>query len=257
MIWTAHLALTLTPVPSDGKQADDAKAVAKALATARTQIEGVASGGGYVSSSNGGGNSWSFTLRVPNDDFSAALTELSGFGTVSNESSSSQDVSLQVADLAGRIDSANKTIDQFRLLLTKATKIGDILAIENELSTREADLESLMRQQASLSDQVSLSTISVTVTVAVKPLAGQEGGGGAPAAHRFRQGHHGRMARFQAIRQGLSDRVRGRAPLLTAGRHSGGAVVVRDFPDPTRAASAPAGAGGRVTRPAGLANFAV
>jgi hypothetical protein len=57
------------------------------------------------------------------------------------------------------------------LLLTKATKISDIMAIESQLDSREADMESLMRQQASLTDQVSLSTITVSVTAVIKPLA--------------------------------------------------------------------------------------
>jgi hypothetical protein len=56
------------------------------------------------------------------------------------------------------------SVDRIRVLLAKADKIGDVIAIESELTQREADLESLENRQAALKNQVALSTIAVTIT---------------------------------------------------------------------------------------------
>jgi hypothetical protein len=73
----------------------------------------------------------------------------------------SQDVTEEVADVDSRVRSAQATLDQFRTLLRKANKIGEILDIEREISTREADLEALQARQKALAAQTTMATITL------------------------------------------------------------------------------------------------
>jgi hypothetical protein len=75
--------------------------------------------------------------------------------------------------VASRLRTQQASVDRIRALLAQATTVGEIVSIESELTQREADLESLEAQQASLSDLTTLSTITVTLlgpqAVAAKP----------------------------------------------------------------------------------------
>jgi hypothetical protein len=83
---------------------------------------------------------------------------------VTQQSESTTDVTGEMVDVASRLRTMQASVDRLRDLMAEATSMKDVIALESELSGREADLESLQRRQATLSDQVALSTISVTVT---------------------------------------------------------------------------------------------
>ena len=101
------------------------------------------------------------TLRVPTARFSVAMDALARVGDVEQQSRTSQDVTTKVVDNDARVRAAGRSIRQIELLLGRATKIADIIAIESDLARRQADLDSLSSQQAYLADQTSLSTITV------------------------------------------------------------------------------------------------
>lgn len=52
--------------------------------------------------------------------------------------------------------------------MDQATKLSDVVTLEGELSTRQADLEALLARQASLKDRTSLATI--TLSLSEKPV---------------------------------------------------------------------------------------
>ena len=104
------------------------------------------------------------TLKVPPASLIKALNELSALGTEQSRSLSSQDVTTQVADVNARVASAAASIARLRTLYASATKVSDVIAIEDELSGRESDLESLQAQQKSLSTETQLATISLVLT---------------------------------------------------------------------------------------------
>jgi hypothetical protein len=91
------------------------------------------------------------------------MTDLEGVGRLVDSSTTSTDVSTQVVDVDERVKAARASIERIRLLLSRAERLGDIMSIESQLASREADLNSLLRQQATLADQTSLSTISVDI----------------------------------------------------------------------------------------------
>ena len=100
-------------------------------------------------------------LRVPSDRFESAMTAFATLGKVTQRSRESEDVTTQVIDNAARVRAAEHSIRQIELLLSRAEKLGDIIAIESDLARRQADLDSLKSQQEWLEDQTSLSTVNV------------------------------------------------------------------------------------------------
>ena len=100
-------------------------------------------------------------LRIPPARLDDVLTQLSALGKEQTRHSSSRDVTTQVADVDSRVRSAVDAIAQLQGLYSKATRVADVIAIEGELSQREADLESLQAQQRALAGQVSLATLTL------------------------------------------------------------------------------------------------
>jgi hypothetical protein len=129
----------------------------------------VARDGGFVASEDSSTDTHGSTVRssldvaVPQAGFQPAFGEISSFGTLVSRSSSTRDVTAQVVDVDSRVKSAQASIGQLRLLFNRATKLGDVIALENELSQREADLEALQAEQRDLRSQTTMSTISVDV----------------------------------------------------------------------------------------------
>lgn len=103
-------------------------------------------------------------LRVPAKSYADALADLEEIGTLRDSSSSTEDVTTQVIDVEARVKVQRASIERIRTLLSAAKDIGDIVRIESELSRREAELDSLLGQQAHLADQTSRSTISVDIS---------------------------------------------------------------------------------------------
>ncbi len=102
-------------------------------------------------------------IRVPSKDFSAAIEALEEVGVLESSTRTSEDVTTTVIDNAARIRAQEESLQRVEVLLGQATSIRDIVAIEAQLTRRQADLDSLKSQQAFLADQTSLSTIRVLI----------------------------------------------------------------------------------------------
>jgi hypothetical protein len=141
------------------------------LADARQDAINLANGlGGHVadeqsqSDSHGRLDRVDLSLRVPAESFEKALDGLAELGTVRHREQSVEDVTTQVIDVAARVKAQRASVESIEQLLSRATTIGDIMSIERQLSSRQAELDSLEQQQKYLADQTSLSTIQVTLT---------------------------------------------------------------------------------------------
>lgn len=104
-------------------------------------------------------------LRVPSSDFDEVMAQLGNgeLAELASTTSSAEDVTTQVIDVDARIKAQQASVDRVRQLLARAQSIRDIMAIEAELSNRQAQLDSLTQQQAYLADQTSLATIKVSI----------------------------------------------------------------------------------------------
>jgi hypothetical protein len=102
-------------------------------------------------------------LRIPEpklDDAIAAVTGTPG-GKVLSQTSSSQDVTGDIADLSSRVASQKASLERVRALMAKANSLQDVVTLESELSRRQSDLEALESRLATISDQADLSTLTV------------------------------------------------------------------------------------------------
>ncbi len=103
-------------------------------------------------------------VRIPPDQFDRALEQFGELGTVSSIQRSVADVTAQVVDLDGRLATAEASADRLRALLAQATTVADVVAVETELTRREAEVESLQGQRRVLADQVDLATVTISLT---------------------------------------------------------------------------------------------
>jgi hypothetical protein len=102
-------------------------------------------------------------LRIPAADYSKAFDALEKAGDLISSNSTSEDVTTQIIDIDARIRAQRASLSRVEVLLDRAESIRDIVAIESQLTRRQADLDSLVKRQAYLRDQTSMSTVTVNV----------------------------------------------------------------------------------------------
>lgn len=112
----------------------------------------------------------SLTLRIPSSNLTATLDALKKLGTVESLKLSTQDVTTQNQDLNARIRALQTTVDRLLALESKARTTTDLLAIENDISSRQADLDSLTSQEKYLSDQIDMATITLQFNGPLLPV---------------------------------------------------------------------------------------
>lgn len=147
----------------------------KAVGPAVDQLQAVAiSLGGLVETLSRSGNASqeqaSATIRVPQDQFSTALSRLESLGIVRSQSAGSQDVTQQFIDLNARLTSLQREEQSLLNLLSKANSVGDILTIERELARIRASIESTQGQLNYMKRRVDLATISVNLFTAARTV---------------------------------------------------------------------------------------
>ncbi|MFW7414680.1 DUF4349 domain-containing protein, partial [Demequina sp. SO4-18] len=140
------------------------------LVAADQAVQIVQSAGGRIDARNETaadeyqGGSASLTLRIPDDSLDAVVDDLRALGTVDEFSTQSRDVTTEVTDLDTRISTLRDSTARIQSLLLEAEDIEDVITLEDELSRRQAELESLEAQQRGLADRVSMSTIELSLT---------------------------------------------------------------------------------------------
>ena len=137
---------------------------------------------GYVSTENAalrqgqpGRPTASIQLKIPASAYPAALRELAGLGTQTSLRQQAQDITLDVADTASRVASAQAAITQLRALLSHAGSVRNLLSVQQQINAQESALEALQAQQRALNHEVTYATVSLRL---VGPLVTKH------AAHR-------------------------------------------------------------------------
>jgi hypothetical protein len=128
---------------------------------------------GYVSGSRTGGEdeAATVTLRIPADRFDEALDRLQAMeGKVRAEATRDEDVTSAVVDLEARIRNLQASEVQYRLLVRRAEKIDDVLAVQSRLDQVRGEIEQLTAQLTQLNGLASMSTLTVTVVPASTPV---------------------------------------------------------------------------------------
>ena len=101
--------------------------------------------------------------RVPVARWDDALAAMRALGTrVISEQTDSTDATAQVIDLDARISNLQATESALQSIMARASAIPDVLAVEQQLSTTEGQIEELSAQQTLLKNQAAMSTLTVS-----------------------------------------------------------------------------------------------
>jgi hypothetical protein len=132
----------------------------KAAAGSVAHIAAV-NGGSILSSSTEGGDSGSFTIRIPAANFDKAMVQLGQLGTVDSSASQGQDVTAQYVDLKAHMKIYVSRRKVLFGLMDKATTIGQSLALQNQLDQVQLKIDQITGQINYINKQVAESTIKV------------------------------------------------------------------------------------------------
>jgi len=152
--------------------------VADTEATLSAISELIEANGGWVVNSNlyqynENAKSGNITVRVPVAGFNSALEAIKRLAVeVVSESSSGQDVTEEFVDLTSRLENLEATAGRVRNFLDEATDVEEALAVNQELSRLEGEIEVIKGRMQYLSQSAGFSTISIDLTpdIATQPL---------------------------------------------------------------------------------------
>jgi len=137
--------------------------VTTALTSARDSIRAL---GGYIGGSQqertGDSVVASVTYRIPVGHWEDALDAIRGLGTEVGEKTDATEVTGELVDLDARIRNLRASEAALVGYAESAPKVSDLLEIQARLTDTRSQIERLSAQQAQLSDQAALATLTVT-----------------------------------------------------------------------------------------------
>ncbi|GAY08960.1 DUF4349 domain-containing protein [Pseudonocardia sp. N23] len=151
--------------------------VADPAGTAGDVRAAVTAAGGYVADERSTSRRSDLTVKVPAAQLDAFVNRVAGLGTVTERSSTARDVTDQLIDTDARVAAQRASVDRVRALLAQANSISEVVAIESELTSRQAALDSLDRRLAGLRSSTELATVDVALVEAGTPAATDTGTG--------------------------------------------------------------------------------
>ncbi len=124
--------------------------------------------GGFVADSSyvldeGGVRRGTFVLRVPAARFTEVVRQVEALGTVRRRQITGQDVTEEFVDLEARVRNLERQEARLLVLLDRATRISDLMAIEQELARVRGEVERLTGRLRFLSQKVELATVHADV----------------------------------------------------------------------------------------------
>jgi hypothetical protein len=123
--------------------------------------------GGYLSTStiqeSGSRHTGTVVLRVPQARFETTLAGVKSAGTVKFVTTQGEDVTEEYIDLEAQKKSYEVQLAQYYVLMKKATKISDVLSIQQQIDRVQTELNRLEGRLKYLDSRIDLSTITVTL----------------------------------------------------------------------------------------------
>jgi hypothetical protein len=104
-------------------------------------------------------------IRVPSEGFQSVLDAIAGLAVeVTNLSTSGQDVTEEFVDLDARLGNLEATAARLRTFLDESQTVEEALAVNNELSRVEGEIEAIKGRMQYLQQSATFSSITVNVT---------------------------------------------------------------------------------------------
>ncbi len=146
-------------------------------AGARHLLDIAEGAGGFIADSSYGEDEGrprgEFILRVPAGRFGAAIKDVEAMGTVRQRQISAQDVTEEYVDLQARQRNLERHEQQLLTFMDRATKVQDLLAVEQELSRVRGQIEQITGRLRYLAHNVEMA--SITVVLSEHPKKGHAG----------------------------------------------------------------------------------
>ncbi len=106
------------------------------------------------------------TISVPSDRLDGTLDALQKLGKVLDRSTETENVTAEYVDVQARVASMKRSVARIDKLIDSTDDIDQLVRLERELSTRQAELESVEARLQQLDRQTDRSPISVTLATA-------------------------------------------------------------------------------------------
>lgn len=103
-------------------------------------------------------------LRIPVRRFDATRRAIERLGKRTSSTSSTKDVTTQVIDVAERVQTLQNSLDRLQRFQRSAQDASTLIRFEERITRRQSELQSLEAQQDYLSDQTSMSTLTVQLS---------------------------------------------------------------------------------------------
>lgn len=136
--------------------------------------------GGFLVSSNitkeGINLNGYITVRIPSKLLESTMTYIKDMGEVQNEHIDGQDITEEYTDLEAKLGNLQATEQQFLLIMKKAVKVEDVLAVQRELGYVRENIEMTKGRIKYLKESVDLSSLTVYLSTdpAMLPVINEE-----------------------------------------------------------------------------------
>ena len=104
-----------------------------------------------------------FKTKIPPEKLESIITSASSLGEVTSKTISTHDVTDEMINIDAKIKNLTALRDRFRDLLTKTTKISEIIEVERELNRIQTELDSIEGRYNALKSQVAMSTLEIGI----------------------------------------------------------------------------------------------
>ena len=100
-------------------------------------------------------------VEVPATAYDEAVAAIAPLGEVIELSQSAYDTGTSIAEGEARISALQDSLTRLQALLSQANSVGEVIELENAITTRQSELDALTAQQRYLTDQVEQARISL------------------------------------------------------------------------------------------------
>jgi hypothetical protein len=155
------------------------------LTALATQLRGLVSSTEANSHNRSSGSfaSGTIVLQVPEPSFARFVAEVEHVGRATSVITSSNDVTGQYVDLQARIAALDASLAQYLKIMTRATTISGILAVQNQINTIQTEIEQDQGQLKVLANETTYASLTVNVTEAEQHHASTKRSGFGAAWH--------------------------------------------------------------------------
>ncbi|MBM7622573.1 DUF4349 domain-containing protein [Sporohalobacter salinus] len=105
-----------------------------------------------------------YTLRIPQQNFEAAMTKLKDLGKLKDEQLNGRDITREYINLEARLKNFKAQEERYLELLNQAKDVEDMLKIEKELNRVRGKIEQFQGRLKYYDNRVDLATINVNIS---------------------------------------------------------------------------------------------